>query len=855
MATGASQPPPPTDGGGRGFRAPEIRHAGRALIRGKIRRVWRPRYLELLDTGCLRYYELPDSSSPSGDCAAAADPGGGAIDESAHDRQRQLLLLPPACGIPKHTLRVQHARILDGTTLRDMHAGLPRGSFGFVLRGRRLFGGTATGSEGLAPSPRDLLVAAPGASTGSYATLLHPAGCQGGETVVRDEPRDYLCAVSSLEEAQMWVVALQWASHQVPPASPPRTVSAERIELGSSGGSGARSEPPPVTATAAEKARVAERRSSESAPAAARAPFRRKVSAGKVVVSKVVQYRVIRLSGWWNFEIAYEIHGMLVDRGSGRAEQWSCLRTADDFQGLVTDLCKELGPALLDRAQLGPIRQLPRWADRPTPGQLHRSLSVVDSILRSLVMDAPMVNSASMKVFLGLETKTTIPAPFLLCWWQPHDASSVLSRRTEPLPAHVDQYVRQWLLKRPEQSSVELCTVTLLQRPWMVLGSAGFSTFCIVPLARFWQTSMPVFTVRLDCLVLTWMGAAYLGKSLDLGMSLAASPGGSAESSVDGSIPPSRRRKLSRPVRKSKPAQGDSPSVLSADSHESGVLVHVDTVKPVEEEDEESDGEATGSSALSEAPEESEGVLSSPLPEVSETETAVSCWSQPAHDIFHVRGVTYLEDRIKIPSGPAPLTCRGVDVWITENPERHIARHPAVLGGKLGEKDTFLVNFLLPFGNFVAYFDVPPIKHFPDKLRGVWKKFLAGDQEYRDARLKLLPVVVEGPWIVKTAVGPGKSPALLGKVIPLQYFFRDPTKKSAGVYEVDVIITASTIAKGILSVVKGHTKTVTIAFAFIIEAAELEELPETVLCTFQVHSLHLEDCPVLPECNLDEVKL
>jgi hypothetical protein len=192
---------------------------------------------------------------------------------------------------------------------------------------------------------------------------------------------------------------------------------------------------------------------------------------------------------------------------------------------------------------------------------------------------------------------------------------------------------------------------------------------------------------------------------------------------------------------------------------------------------------------------------------------------------------------------------------MTDNPQRHIARHPSVLGGKLGDEDTFLVNFLLPFGNFVAYFAIPPLHKFPKKLRGVWTKFLKGDQQYRDARLKLLPIVVDGPWIVKAAVGPGgTAPALLGKVIPLQYFFRDPDKKRKGVYEVDVIITASTIAKGILSVVKGHTKALTIAFAFIIEASEQEELPETVLCSFQVHSLHLEDCPLLPDCNLDEIQ-
>ena len=274
------------------------------------------------------------------------------------------------------------------------------------------------------------------------------------------------------------------------------------------------------------------------------------------------------------------------------------------------------------------------------------------------------------------------------------------------------------------------------------------------------------------------------------------------------------------------------------------------------EYDEDGDDEASGVSAneLATSMEIHDHLLSSPLPKFPEND-GVSCWSQPSNNLFHVRGANYLQDKVKVASGPSPFTCRGVDIWLTDDPLRHIARHPAVLGGKLGQEDTFLVNFLLPFANFVAYFGIPPLDAFPPKLRTVWTKFLQGDQEYRDARLKLLPYVVDGPWIVKTAVGPGKSPALLGKVIPLQYYFHDASSSSSprrkAVYEVDVIITASAIAKGILSVVKSQTKALTIGFAFIIEAAEQSELPETVLCSFQMHYINLDHCPVLPECHLD----
>ena len=70
-------------------------------------------------------------------------------------------------------------------------------------------------------------------------------------------------------------------------------------------------------------------------------------------------------------------------------------------------------------------------------------------------------------------------------------------------------------------------------------------------------------------------------------------------------------------------------------------------------------------------------------------------------------------------------------------------------------------------------------------------------------------------------------------------------------YEVDVLVTASRIARGILNVVKGHTKSLTIAFAFIIEASEESQLPENVLCAFVCHQIHLEDCPHLPDCYPD----
>eukprot|EP00751_Fragilariopsis_kerguelensis_P051496 CAMPEP_0171052446 /NCGR_PEP_ID=MMETSP0736-20130129/53761_1 /TAXON_ID=186038 /ORGANISM="Fragilariopsis kerguelensis, Strain L26-C5" /LENGTH=125 /DNA_ID=CAMNT_0011505931 /DNA_START=143 /DNA_END=523 /DNA_ORIENTATION=+ len=50
----------------------------------------------------------------------------------------------------KDALIIHYARIIDVTTLRDLHVGLPRGSFGFLFRGQRI--GNPNNNLNTAPS-------------------------------------------------------------------------------------------------------------------------------------------------------------------------------------------------------------------------------------------------------------------------------------------------------------------------------------------------------------------------------------------------------------------------------------------------------------------------------------------------------------------------------------------------------------------------------------------------------------------------------------------------------------------------------------------------------------------------------
>ena len=975
-----------------------IRHSGRALVRGKIRRVWRPRYLEVWANGLVRYYEVPppprattstldafvDSNTglvgPKSSSSSAAENNHHQYNNNNNELEFDDDNDQYHSKSPKSTLWIHHARIIDVTTLRDMHVGLPRGTYGFLFHGHRmdqedvldnlsiLGGATAAAATAAAGAATDLTTLL---REGSNMAL----GCQGNTNL--NQPRDFLCAVPSLEEAQSWVVALQWAasmgkessyhlSSTLPWAPPPSnrnnhnhnhdedSYSWEHPEHDgfstASSGAGSTTGLPdaPSSPTRATSVSSCSRgppntpNNKQTSTNTITTPTKK--ASGKMVVTKVAGFAIVR-TDTWNWDIAYQIQVLLVMPSQQQVQEWSILRTALDLKRLV-DKLSLLSTKLYKKSQL--ISALPQiQASVPTTtsttttanqtnNDFAKAFHDVDTILRSLCMEATLVNATPMKRFLGLFHRSSTPtskhqqqpssSPLSFWTFHEHDPTALHST---PQRIHLkkdqttDQFARLWMQRQQTQLQTQIKHAQSLQVQMLLwylrlpqpattygilaLFASGVST-CVLPgvnriISKY--NLIPSISVRLDALVLSWMVAAGVGRYVLAPLVPNQGSNNKGSASVGGSL--SGATEPISPSEKSFKSHGGEDDIIAQPSlatptksplnnhplPQEDVVVEEDEFDEDDEELEEEEGEDSALEATTRASyyeqqqeqQEDSHRLSSPLPQYNpKQDTTTSCWSKPKDNIFHVRGPNYLKDRIKMASAPASFTCEGVDMWLTDNPERHIARHPSVLGGKLAEmdKDMFLVNFLLPFGNFVSYFSVPPLEEFANpQLADVWTRFIQGDQQYRDARLKMLPVVVDGPWIVRAAVGPGTAPALLGKAIPLQYFFTSKNKKSSpedpageeketngknnnnqkqkskeegkNIYEVDVIITASSIAKGILSVVKGHTKALSIAFAFIIEAAEEKELPETVLCSFQVHYLNLDVCPHLPVSNLDEL--
>lgn len=104
-----------------------------------------------------------------------------------------------------------------------------------------------------------------------------------------------------------------------------------------------------------------------------------------------------------------------------------------------------------------------------------------------------------------------------------------------------------------------------------------------------------------------------------------------------------------------------------------------------------------------------------------------NCWSDPDPSDFVVRGPNYFGDKKKVPSGDYVFPCRGIDLFLTDSCPANVASNPDVFGGRLRELPSFIINFRLPWGVLVFYFEIP--KRFVPYVRCAEEKDFCNDAE------------------------------------------------------------------------------------------------------------------------------
>ncbi|KAF8378992.1 hypothetical protein HHK36_028419 [Tetracentron sinense] len=223
------------------------------------------------------------------------------------------------------------------------------------------------------------------------------------------------------------------------------------------------------------------------------------------------------------------------------------------------------------------------------------------------------------------------------------------------------------------------------------------------------------------------------------------------------------------------------------------------------------------------------------------------CWKVSDGNNFRVRSKHFCYDKTKIPAGKHMMELVAVDWFKDTKRMDHVARRQGCAVQAASEKGlfSFAINLQVPGSthySMIFYFVTKQL--VPGSLL---QRFVDGDDEFRNSRLKLIPSVPKvsfvsiltvsggilesgGSWIVRQSVG--STPCLLGKAVDCTYI-RGPKY-----LEIDVDIGSSTVANGVLGLVCGVITTLVVDMAFLVQANTVDELPERLIGA--VRASHVE---------------
>ncbi|KAH7668792.1 Bet v1-like protein [Dioscorea alata] len=212
------------------------------------------------------------------------------------------------------------------------------------------------------------------------------------------------------------------------------------------------------------------------------------------------------------------------------------------------------------------------------------------------------------------------------------------------------------------------------------------------------------------------------------------------------------------------------------------------------------------------------------------------CWTISDGNNFRIRGKTFFKDKSKILGGKHLMELIAVD-WLKDTKRMdHVARRQGCAAQVASDKGLFslVVNLQVPGSTHYSMVFYFVTKHLVNG--SLTQRFADGDDEFRNSRLKLIPSVPKGSWIVRQSVG--STPCLLGKAVDCTYV-RGPKY-----LEIDVDIGSSTVANGVLGLVFGVITTLVVDMAFLVQANTEDELPEQLLGAVRVSHIEISSAIV-----------
>lgn len=246
------------------------------------------------------------------------------------------------------------------------------------------------------------------------------------------------------------------------------------------------------------------------------------------------------------------------------------------------------------------------------------------------------------------------------------------------------------------------------------------------------------------------------------------------------------------------------------------------------------------------------------LPIYTQQKTTKNCWSVTPLDRFVVRSANYLTTKSKVPSQPYLLTARGADLLVCDPKKKNTMEDDVqgLLNGTIRDVPTLAIFFAFPWGSMNCYFEIP--SHLAVYMQQdnspttssvnnndnnrqqlsiaerTLVDWLVGDTDYRNQRLKLIPYVAHGPWVVRNMVT--GRPALIGQKLPVSYvLYNDDSTKAPLLTATLDVGSSSATAKRIVSVCKRYMSALSVDLGWVIEGQDERQLPEQMLGSIRLH--------------------
>lgn len=204
---------------------------------------------------------------------------------------------------------------------------------------------------------------------------------------------------------------------------------------------------------------------------------------------------------------------------------------------------------------------------------------------------------------------------------------------------------------------------------------------------------------------------------------------------------------------------------------------------------------------------------------------------------------------------------RGMDVFLTETAEESMSTHPFLLKAGLRDKPTFMVNAIVQWANICLYFELPDwftdfdniVEHADDAtdVKAI-KRFFLGDDAYRNARLKILPSLVDGPLPIKIIAPPKKELTVSCNALPSKWIFHNKQTLANGtvlqpILEMEIDVISNSTIRGISAMLKRYIRLIALDLAAVIHTpdGQTEQEPEACLGLWRFDHIDVLTCPPL----------